>query len=166
MNWHNQYAAAPDGFARNEVAEQIGEAGMALEAERRHYKLVWKPKTRGYGLDAVYQALDGTYVIAEAKGGYNLPRDVNPVDYLEQNVLEPAYGCLQGTIGWASGALKTVTRSRGDDGPSKPDDDVRMAESLLHRIEAGVPVRVEVFLTEHQTGWPGVTRHFLTDSNP
>ncbi len=166
MGWHGQFAAAQTDYARNQVAEGIGEAGMDFEATRRGYKLMWKPQTRGYGLDAVYQAPDGTYVIAEAKGGYAMPQGANPVDFLEQQVLGQAYGCLQGTVGWAAAALKTVTRSRGASGPSKPDADVRMAQSLLNRFASGVPVRIEVFWTEHENGWPGVTRHFLTDSNP
>jgi len=166
MRWHTEFAAAQSQTEQNLIAEQIGMRGMELEAASRGYKLIWpqpgEQRAPGYGVDAIYlDPQTGAYVIGEAKGGYNFPTNADPVTFLEQNVLQNAYGCLQGTIGWAQTSLEAVTRSL-----TKQDPEVRAAGQVLNALRANYPVRVEVFWTEQQQGWPGVTRHFVTDSQP
>jgi hypothetical protein len=143
--------------ALNAVSEQIGETGMITEAGNLGYKTLLSPGAASgtpQGFDAVYLAPDGTYVIAEAKGGYN-GQDLD-------NVLGYGYRCRQGTLEWAKRAAERILKSTKTNSQEQ-----QIAQQIRNRIiTKGFPVRVEVFQTEQVNGVPGVTKRYITATSP
>jgi hypothetical protein len=144
---------------RNVVSERIGEKGMEIAAQALGYKPLLLPGQASdtpQGFDAVYLAPDGTYVVAEAKGGYN-GQDLD-------KLLGYGYRCRQGTIEWARRAAERILTA-GKTGSREQE----IAQQRRNRIMTRAPgfgVRVEVFQTEHNNGVPGVTKRYVTASSP
>ena len=140
---------------RNVVSERIGEKGMEIAARDLGYKPLLLPGEASdtpQGFDAVYRAPDGTYVVAEAKGGYN-------GDDLD-DILGYGYRCRQGTLEWARRAAERILIAA-----KTGSQEQKIAQELRSRILTQAPgfgVRVEVFQTEHNNGVPGVTRRYVT----
>jgi hypothetical protein len=122
----------------------------------RRLLTTWNASSAPQGFDAVYLAPDGTYVVAEAKGGYS-------GQSLEE-IAGYGYRCRQGTIEWVRRAAERILTAR-----TTSSQEQQVAQQIRNRIMTRAPgfaVRVELFHTEHTNGTPGVTRRYVTGSSP
>jgi pimeloyl-ACP methyl ester carboxylesterase len=153
---HPEWLRANDGD-RNKITEEIGEAGMEDYAKRLGYQPLLPPGAKKVikGYDGLYwDPTAGVLVVAEAKGGYN--------GRCPGECLKEGYGHRQGTIGWAQASAVMMTKWL-----TPTNCEVKRAEQLLTALRGDrIPVRVELFHTEHTEGTPGVTRRYLMDRQP
>jgi hypothetical protein len=143
----------------NEVSERIGEKAMDVAATSLGYRRLLTSSNASsapQGFDAVYLAPDGTYVVAEAKGGY--------AGKGLEDIAGYGYRCRQGSIEWVRRAAERILTAG-----TTNSEEQQVAQQIRNRIMTRAPgfgVRVELFHTEHTNGTPGVTKRYVTATSP
>lgn len=136
-NWHHEWTnATPE--QRLQIAEEIGEEGARMFAEKRGYQPIFDGKGRilRQGPDQVYlDPRTGEIVVIEAKGG--------------TSPLGRGYGYEQGTRAWAVKSAEQVLHS-----PNASSGERKAAVEIICAARQG-KLRVEVVRTSHVLGRPG-----------